>query len=91
MDEFFGELYRSFWRGDKTFLPQCAYWKISLGECSLDFRGVLQFRNRTLVPEWEPFKIHLIQKIHDSHVIGHPGRNSIFAILQKSFYWLSIF
>jgi hypothetical protein len=33
VDEFFGELYRSFWRGDKTFPPQYAYWKILLGEC----------------------------------------------------------
>jgi hypothetical protein len=51
VDESFGELYRSFWRGDKTFPPQCAHWKISLGKCSLDPRGVLQFRDRTLVPE----------------------------------------
>jgi hypothetical protein len=41
MDESFGKLYRSFWRGDKTFLSQCAHWKISLGECSLDPWGVL--------------------------------------------------
>jgi hypothetical protein len=45
VDEFFEELYRSFWRGDKTFPFQYAHWKISLGECSLDPRGVLQFRN----------------------------------------------
>jgi hypothetical protein len=41
VNESFGELYRSFWRGDKTFPPQCAHWKISLGKCSLDPRGVL--------------------------------------------------
>jgi hypothetical protein len=91
MDEFFKKLYRLFWREDKTFPPQCAHWKISLGECSLDPRGVLQFRDRTLVPEWEPFRTHLIQKTHDSHIIGHPGRNSTFAILRKSFYWPGIF
>jgi hypothetical protein len=43
-----------------------------------------------LVPEWEPFRTHLIQKTHDFHVIGHPGRNSIFAILRKSFHWPGI-
>jgi hypothetical protein len=91
MDESFGKLYRSFWRGNKIFPPQCAYWKILLEECSLDLRGVLQFRNRILVPEWEPFKTHLIQKTHDFHVIGHPGRNSTFAILRRSFHWPGIF
>jgi hypothetical protein len=90
VDESFGELYRSFWREDKTFPPQCAYWKISLGECSLNPRGILQFRNRILVPEWEPFRTHLIQKTHDSHVIGHPERNSTFAILRRSFHWPGI-
>jgi hypothetical protein len=91
VDESFGELYRLFWRGDKTFLPQYAHWKISLGECSLNPRGVLQFKDRTLVPEWEPLRTHLIQKIHDFHVIGHPGRDSIFAILRRFFHWPSIF
>jgi hypothetical protein len=90
VDKSFGELYRSFWRGDKTFPPQCAHWKILLKKCSLNPRGVFQFRNRILVPEWEPFRTHLIQKTHDFHVIGHPGRNSIFAILRKFFYWPSI-
>jgi hypothetical protein len=90
MNKSFRKLYRSFWRGDKIFPPQYAHWKISLGECSLNPRGILQFRNRTLVPEWEPLRTHLIQKTHDSHVIGHPGRNSTFAILQKSFHWPGI-
>jgi hypothetical protein len=90
MDESFGKLYRSFWKGDKTFPPQCAHWKISLGKCSLNPRGVLRFRDRILVPEWEPLKTHLIQKTHDSHVIEHPGRNSTFAILRKSFHWPGI-
>jgi hypothetical protein len=90
VDESFGELYRSFWKGDKTFLSQCAHWKILLGECSLNFRGILQFKNKTLVPEWEPFRTHLIQKIYDFHVIGHPGRNSTFAILRRSFHWPGI-
>jgi hypothetical protein len=62
-----------------------------LGKCSLNLRGVLQFRDRTLVPKWEPFRTHLIQKTHESHVIGHPGRNSTFAILRRSFHWPSIF
>jgi hypothetical protein len=86
VDESFGELYRSFWKGDKTFLPQCAHWKISLGECSLNPWGILQFKDRTLVTEWEPLRTHLIQKTHDFHVIGHPGRNSTFAILRRSFH-----
>jgi hypothetical protein len=41
MKEFFGKLYRSFWRENKTFSSQYAHWKISLGECSLNPRGVL--------------------------------------------------
>jgi hypothetical protein len=30
---------------------------------------------------------HLVQKTHDSHVTGHPGRDNTVAILCRSFFW----
>ena len=86
-DESFGELYKAVQRGERAFPPSCSDWKISLNECDLDERGVLRFRKRVLVPTWEPLRTTLIQKTHDSHITGHPGRDSTFAILRRSFHW----
>lgn len=29
----------------------------------------------------------LIQRTHDSHASGHPGRNNTFTILSRAFFW----
>ena len=85
-DQSFVEIYKVFWRGQRTF-PSSLNLKVSLSECQLDGRGALCFRNRLWVPNWEPLRTKLIQQTHDSHVTGHPGRNSTIAILSRSFYW----
>lgn len=61
--------------------------KTTLSECQIDHRGALCFRNRLWIPDWEPLRTALIQKTHDSHITGHPGRDSTLAILSRSFYW----
>lgn len=61
--------------------------KISRSECELDPRAALTFRKRLWIPNHEPLQTAIIQKSHDSHVTGHPGRNSAFAIVLRDFYW----
>jgi predicted aspartyl protease/transposase InsO family protein len=61
--------------------------KVSIAECYIDPRGLLLFRDRIWVPVSEPLRTKLIQDTHDSHITGHPGRDSTFAILSRRFYW----
>ncbi|KAI1001002.1 hypothetical protein K3495_g7193 [Podosphaera aphanis] len=82
----FLELYMSLWNDERSF-PVHQGLKTSLSECEIDVRGALCFRKRIWVPEWEPLRTALIQKTHDSHVSGHPGRNNTLVILSRTFYW----
>ncbi|KAI0996740.1 hypothetical protein K3495_g11442 [Podosphaera aphanis] len=82
----FEELYSSMWKNERSF-PTHLGSKTSLSECEIDARGVLCFRKRIWVPEWEPLQTALIQQTHDSNITGHPGRNNTSAILSRSFYW----
>lgn len=85
-DKHFEKLYSSIWQDQRTFPTELGL-KTSLSECTLDDRGALCFRKRLWVPEWEPLRTALIQKSHDSHVTGHPGRNNTLAIISRNFYW----
>lgn len=79
-------IYNACQQGQRTF-PSELNLKVSIGECQFDTRGALCFRNRIWIPNHEPLQTSLIQKTHDSHVTGHPGRNNTLAILSRSFYW----
>ena len=83
-DKDFVQLYHSVRRGDRKFPSDL---KVSTAECDFDPRGALRFRKRVWVPNWEPLQTALIQKTHDSHITGHPGRDSTLAILSRSFFW----
>ncbi|CEJ61941.1 hypothetical protein PMG11_03668 [Penicillium brasilianum] len=61
--------------------------KTSLSECHLDDRGVLHFRQRIWIPDNEVLRTGIIQKIHDSHVTAHPGRDATYSILSRRFFW----
>ena len=56
-------------------------------DCELDERGALLHRGALWIPEWEPGRTALIQRTHESHISGHPGRHVTLVILQRSFYW----
>ncbi|KAI0996561.1 hypothetical protein K3495_g11620 [Podosphaera aphanis] len=80
------KLYSALWKDES----QCAshlQLKVARAECELDMRGALCFRKRLWVPDWEPLRTALIQRTHDSHVTGHPGRNNTIAILSRFFFW----
>ncbi|KAI0992066.1 hypothetical protein K3495_g16120, partial [Podosphaera aphanis] len=57
-------------------------------DCSIDEQGNLTYRGALWVPEFEPLRTALIQRVHDdSHVTGHPGREITLAILSRDFFW----
>lgn len=72
--------------GERRFKPELEL-KVQIAECDFDARGALRFRRRVWVPKWEPLQTALIQRTHDSHITGHPGRESTLAILSRSFFW----
>ena len=82
----FLHIYNALHKGLACFPPQLKL-KAPIGECIVDSRGALCFRNRLWIPEWEPLRTALIQRTHDSHMTGHPGRDNTFAILARQFYW----
>lgn len=86
-DKILQQAYNAVRRGLRSFPPSMADVKASISECSFDDRGLLQWRNRTWIPEWEPLRTSLIQRTHDSHITGHPGRDATLAILSRSYYW----
>lgn len=86
-DKSFVELYKAAFTGQRSFPPSCADWKFFIAECELDSRGALKFRDRLIIPTLEPLHTALIQKAHDSHITGHPGRDSTFAIPRRDFHW----
>lgn len=85
-DEILKIMYETVYNKKDSF-PTNLGLKTSIGECEIDARGALCFRNRLWIPDWEPLRTTLIQQTHDSHATGHPGRNSTFALLSRSFFW----
>ncbi|KAI0993806.1 hypothetical protein K3495_g14378, partial [Podosphaera aphanis] len=85
-DKVMKEIYHSMWKDEPQFASNLQL-KVSRSECEIDDRGALCFRKRLWVPDSEPLRTTLIQKTHDSHMTGHPGRNSTIAILARSFFW----
>lgn len=61
--------------------------RVSIGECTLDARGKLCFRGRRWVPDSEPLRTGVIQKFHDSVLVGHPGREVLSAVLSRQYFW----
>ena len=80
------KLYAAIRNNDTQFASHLQL-KVARAECELDLRGALCFRKQLWVPDWEPLQTALIQKTHDSHATGHPGRNNTIAILSRSFFW----
>ena len=60
--------------------------KVSISECELEEERLL-FRGRRWVPYSEPLRTRIIQETHDSMLVGHPGRNTLYAILARQFFW----
>lgn len=70
--------------------PRDLHTRMSISECKVDEQNRLRFRDRLWVPDYEPLRTGLIQSTHDSILTGHPGKNALYAILARRFYWPSI-
>ncbi|KAI1002662.1 Transposon Tf2-9 polyprotein [Podosphaera aphanis] len=61
--------------------------EVSLSECKID-EGRLFFRDRLYVPD-NDLRI-LLQSAHDSCESGHPGKNKLFEVLSRDWWWPNI-
>ncbi len=61
--------------------------KVAVTDCTVDQDGLLRFRGRTWIPEWEPLQTRLIQRVHDSRLTGHPGRDQTYGLLSRDYFW----
>ncbi|KAI0993099.1 hypothetical protein K3495_g15085, partial [Podosphaera aphanis] len=75
--------------GERGFPPDIALkMKANIAECSVAADGVLRGReNRIWVPEYEPLRTAIMQRTHDSHLAGHPGRDTMISILLRRWFW----
>ena len=67
--------------GARKFPKEAQANHTQIADCSLNAQGALQFRGRLWLPTWEPLTTTIIQRVHDSPMSGHPGRNGLFKML----------
>lgn len=60
---------------------------MSIAECKLDNEGQVGWRDRPLIPTYEPLQTALVHKADDSPLTGYPGREATLSILNREFYW----
>ena len=75
--------------GERGFPPDIVdKAKVNIAECSVAADGVLRGReNRIWVPNYEPLRAAIMQRTHDSHLTGHPGRDSMISIILRRWFW----
>jgi hypothetical protein len=61
--------------------------KVSMGECKLSPSVNIRYRGRRWVPDPEELRTKIIQRVHDSIMCGHPGRDNTGEILSRQFFW----
>lgn len=57
------------------------------GECDISEMGVLHYRERIWLPNYEPLTTAVINKTRDSFLSGHPGRNSNISLILGQIFW----
>ncbi|KAI0995151.1 hypothetical protein K3495_g13031 [Podosphaera aphanis] len=92
-----GVIYDKCWRrardavrvGERGFPPDLAHkLTANIAECTVAADGVLRGReNRIWVPDFEPLRTSIMQKIHDSHLTGHPGRDTMVGLVLRRWFW----
>ena len=71
-------------KGDRQFPPDL-YTLIDITECAV-LNNYLYFRVALWIPNFEPLRIIILYKIHNSLITGHPGRENTFVLLARDFY-----
>jgi hypothetical protein len=72
--------------GKRRFPPELRL-KLSIGECGISSSGRVTFRDRVWVPSGLNLRTRILQEIHDSTTHVHPGRETMFAIVARQFFW----
>ena len=72
--------------GARKFPPK-ADTRAQVGDCSISAHGTLQWRGVLWVPAFEPLTTALIQRVHESPLAGHPGKNQTFELLRRGYHW----
>lgn len=72
---------------EERCFPPSITSKISISECSIDSDGFARWRDRLIIPRYEPLQTALIHRAHDSPTTGHPGRDATLSVLNRDFYW----
>lgn len=75
--------------GERSFPPDLAIkLKANIAECSVTADNVLRGReSRIWVPDYEPLRTAIMQTIHDSHLTGHPGKDTMVGIILRRWFW----
>lgn len=75
--------------GERGFPPDLAHkLRANIAECTVAADGVLRGReNRIWVPNYEPLRTAIMQRIHDSHLTGHPGKDTMVGIILRRWFW----
>ena len=63
---------------------------ISLAECS-ELNGKLYYQEKRYVPDYEPLKIELLKRYHDSPLAGHPGSAKTLELISRDYYWPQLY
>ena len=71
--------------GERGFPPEIAQkFRANIAEFTVAADQVLSGReNRIWVPDFEPLRAAIMQRKHDSHLTGHPGRDTMVGILLR--------
>src|SRR6266566_2610671 len=60
--------------------------EITLAECT-EQEGQLYYRGVKYVPNYPPLRLRIMQEYHDTPSTGHPGRDKMFDLVSRDFYW----
>lgn len=93
-DEVYQQAHEAVSRQDRRFPPYLKL-KVNISECTVDAEGRLCFRDRIWVPGGEgngedkadTLRVRIVDKIHRSLCIGHPGRDATIEAVGRRFYW----
>ena len=64
--------------------------EVSLAECTID-NGRLRFRGKLWVSDYQDLCLQILRDNHDSTLAGHQGRAKTLELVQRHYYWPSIY
>ena len=82
----YSQAYQTIKEGRRQF-PQELKLRMATGECYINENGLLNYRDRIWLPNYEPLTTRIIQKVHDSFLSGHPGRDATISLVSRKFFW----